>query len=111
MPVPTENIHENCEFGRRSKVLTGLATLTKGEPRSEFGSSLVDEFANHLDVITGHDHFFSSVRSTLWPFEGNSDICCAQEELRAIFFHERSVSTTLLLGQNLEVRCQDRTDD
>jgi hypothetical protein len=84
-------------------MLTGLATLTKGEPRSDLGSSLVDEITNHLNVVTGHDHLLSSVSGTLWPLKGNSDISCAQEELRAIVVHERGVSTTLLLGEDLGV--------
>jgi len=86
------------------EVLTGLATLTKGEPRSNLGSCLVDEITNHLDAVTGHDHLLSSIRDTLWPVEGNSDIGCAQEELRAIVVHERSISATLLLSEDLRTR-------
>ena len=84
-------------------MLTGLSTLTKGEPRSDLCGSLVDEIANHLDVVTGHNHLLSSVRGTLWPVKGDSDIGCTQEELGAIVFHERSVSTAFFLGEDLGV--------
>jgi len=104
IPVPTERAREDRGLGRWEQVLTSLATLTKGEPRSNLGSSIVDKIANHLDIVTGHDHLLSSLSGTLWPFEGNGNISCAQENLRTIVFHERSVSTTLLLGEDLEVR-------
>ena len=101
----------------RVEMLTGLTTLTKGEPCSDLSSGLVDEIANHLDVVTGHDHLLSSVWSTLWPVEANSDIGRAQEELRAVVVHERCVSTTLLLSEDLRMRnvstriTPDRTRD
>lgn len=104
IPVPTERAREDRGLGRWGQVLTGLATLTKGESRSDLGSSIVDKIANHLDIVTGHDHLLGSVSGTFWPFEGNGNISCAQEELRTIVFHERSVSTTLLLGEDLGVR-------
>ena len=88
------------DYGER--VLTGLATLTKGKSRSDLGGSLVDEIANHLDVVSGHDHLLGSVRGALWPVKADGNICCTQEELRAIVVHKRSVSTTLLLGEDLE---------
>jgi hypothetical protein len=85
-------------------VLTGLATLTKGESCSDLGSDIVDKIANHLDVVTRHDHLLSSVGGTFWPVKTSCDIGCAQEELRAIVVHERSVSTTLLLSEDLRKR-------
>ena len=82
-------------------MLTGLSTLTEGESRSDLGGGLVNEIANHLDVVARHDHLLGSVRGALWPVKTNSDIGCAQEELRAIVVHKRSVSATLLLGEDL----------
>lgn len=84
-------------------MLTSLSTLTKGEPRSDLGSRVVNEITNHLYIVTGHDHLLSSALGALWPVKGSSDIGCAQEKLRAIVVHERSVSTTLLLGEDLGV--------
>ena len=60
-----------------TKVLTGLATLTEGKSRSDLGGGLVDEVANHLDVIARHDHLLGSVSGTLWPVKANGDVGCA----------------------------------
>ena len=87
-----------------TNVLTSLPTLTKGEPRSNLGSSLVDEIADHLDIVSRHDHLLSSVSGTLWPVEADGDIGCAQKELRTIIVHERSVSTALFLCEDLGMR-------
>ena len=84
-------------------MLTGLSTLAKGEPRPNLGSRVMNEITNHLYIVTGHDHLLGSILGTLRPLKGNSDIGCAQEKLRAIVFHERSVSTTLFLGKDLGV--------
>ena len=103
IPVPTASVREKSGQGNGVQVLTGLSTLTKGEPRSDLGRGLVDKIANHLNVVTRHNHFLSSVGGTLWPMKANGNISCAQEELRAVVIHERSVSTTLLLSENLKV--------
>jgi len=86
-----------------TRILTGLATLAKGEPRSDLSSSLVDEIANHLDVVARHNHLLSSVSSTFWPVKADGDIGCAQEELRTIIVHERGVSAALFLCENLSM--------
>ena len=84
-----------------TKVLTGLATLTKGKSRSDLGGGLVDEVATHLDVIARHNHLLGSVSGALWPVKANGDVGCAQEELGTIIVHERSVSASLFLSENL----------
>lgn len=101
MPVPTERVCENHKSGGKVETLTCLATFTEGEPCSSLCGGFVDKIANHLDVVTGHNHLLSGFRSTLWPMKGDSDISCAQEKLRAIVFHERSVSATLLFREDL----------
>ena len=87
--------------GSTAKRLTSLATLTKREARSNLGGDVVNKLANHLDVVTRHDHLVSSVRGTLWPVKTSSDISCTDEELRAVVRHERRVTATLILSQDL----------
>ena len=101
MPVPTEMACKGRKSGYRIEARTCLATLTKCEPRSNLCSRFVNKLANHLHVVSRHDHFLRSISSTLWPVKGNSDISCAHEKLRAIAFHERSVSATFLFSKDL----------
>ncbi len=60
--------------------------------------------ADHLDVVAGHDHLLLSIRGTLRPRQPCADISGTDEELRRVVGHERSVTATLVLGQNLQDR-------
>lgn len=62
----------------------------------------MDQGADHLDVVTGHDHLLVGILNTLGPGQGNSDISSAEEALGAVVAHERSVATTFVLGQDLQ---------
>ena len=79
-------------------LLTSLATLTEREARTNLGGDVVDKLANHLNVVTRHDHLVSSVGGTLWPVKTSGDISCTDEELRAVVRHERRVTATLILS-------------
>jgi len=61
----------------------------------------MDKGADHLNVISGHDHLLGGILDTLGPGQGNSDISSAEEALGAVVAHERSVATTFVLGQDL----------
>lgn len=82
-------------------ILTGLVGLTKGETSSNLEGNVEDEVANHLDVVTGHDHLLNGILSTLGPGKSDGDISSADEALGPVVLHEGSVTTTFLLGQNL----------
>ena len=103
IPVPTEKVRENRKSGFGIEGLTCLATFTKSEPCSNLGGGFVDKVANHLDVVARHNHLLSSVGCTLWPMKSNSDIGGAQEQLRTIIVHERSVSAALLFREDLGI--------
>ena len=82
-------------------ILTGLATLVKGEPGSDLGSDIVDEITMHPDVVTGQDkHTITRVRRQI---KINGGVCCAYEQLRAIVIHETSGETTLLFRKELGI--------
>ena len=67
-------------------------------PGTNLPSNIVVQSANHLNVVTRHDHLVSSVRGTLWPVKTSGDISCTDEELRAVVRHERRVTATLILS-------------
>ena len=60
--------------------------------------------ADHLNVVAGHDHLLLSISSTLRPRQPCADIGGAEEELRRVVRHERSVTATLVLGKNLRTQ-------
>lgn len=82
--------------------LTSLAALTEREARTNLGGDVVNQLANHLDVVTRHNHLVRSVLSTFWPVKTSGHICGTNEELRAVVGHERRVATTFVLRQNLQ---------
>ena len=86
--------------------LTGLVGLTESEAGSDFESNIEDEVANHLDIVTGHDHLLSSIGGTLREGQGDGDISSSDEALGPVVGHERSVATTFFLGQNLAPKSQ-----
>lgn len=103
IPVPTEDWLARVDADS-SKRLTSLATLTKREASADISSAVEEELADHLDVVTGHNHAGLSVLSALGPRELHADVRSAQENLRLVVGSERSVAATLILGENLQGR-------
>ena len=65
------------------------------------------EIADHLDVVTGHDHLLLRTCSALGPRQLRADISSTDEELRRVVRHERSVTATLVLRKNLKYAVSD----
>ena len=61
----------------------------------------VNQLDSHLDVITRHAHLCTSrkVANTCY-------VCCSEVELRTIVVEERSMTTTLVLCQNVNLSCE-----
>jgi len=99
---------------------TGLIGFTESEARSNFESDIKDESADHLDVVTGHDlgnvnnkstkelqskyHLFSGVRGALRESQSSGNISSTDEALGPVVLHEGSVTTSFILGENLQSR-------
>lgn len=101
IPVPTVRMELAWHYEFMYKALTSLATLSEGEARADLGGDVVYKFANHFDIIAGHNHLVRSIRGTLWPVKASGNIGGTDEELRAVVGHERRVTTTLVLRQDL----------
>jgi hypothetical protein len=77
----------------------GPATLTDVEALTLLdGDGLVD-LADHLDVVTGHDHL--ALLGALGPGKSSGLVGGADEHLRLVVVGETSVAATLLLGQDV----------
>lgn len=77
----------------------GPTTLTDVEALTLLnGDGLVD-LADHLDVVTGHDHL--AILGALGPGESSGLIGGADEHLRLVVVGEAGVAATLLLGQDV----------
>jgi hypothetical protein len=70
-------------------------------PRTWLHSHIVHESANHLDVVTRNDHLLCCIRGALREGQTDSHIRSPQEELWSIALSEGSVSSSFILGQNL----------
>ena len=70
-------------------------------PSSDLGRDVVYEVADKLDVVTRHDHLFVAVRGTLREEEADGDISSTNVDLWPVVLHERCVTTTLVLRQDL----------
>jgi hypothetical protein len=77
----------------------GPATLTDVEALALLdGDGLVD-LADHLDVVTGHDHL--ALLGALGPGKSGGLVGGADEHLGLVVVGETSVAATLLLGQDV----------
>ena len=95
-----------ANYTERKQRRTGLVSLTEGEASSDFESNIEDEVANHLDIVTGHNHLLGSIGGTLRESQGDGDISSSDEALGSVVGHERSVATTFFLGQDLRANSQ-----
>lgn len=75
------------------------ATLTDVEALTLLKSDGLVNLADHLDVVTGHDHL--AILGTLRPCEGRSLIGSTDEHLGLVVVGEAGVAATLLLGQDV----------
>ena len=72
----------------------GATTLTDGKAHAHFHGDWADQFASHLDVVSGHHHFhvaaiFSGECGDLTGHVRGADV-----ELRAVASEERGMATT-----------------
>ena len=104
IPVPTKGKLIDITLETNWDKLTGLATLTQSEARTNFSGNIVDETAYHLNVVAGHDHLFLCVGRLFGPRQPCADIRSADEELGSVVGHEGSVTTSLILSEDLRVR-------
>ena len=96
----------SVKLGRKVKSIlaeVGCVNL----PGTNLPSNIVVQRANHLNVVTRHDHLFLSVSGTLRPRQPRADISGTEEELRRVVGHERSVTATLVLSENLQTTVRD----
>lgn len=66
----------------------------------------MDKVSNHLDVVTRHDHLILDVLCPRWEREAHSDICGADEQLRAVVLLERRVAAAFVLGEHVDLRLE-----
>lgn len=118
----SSNYRPCVKFDRKWKShrLTGLIGFAESEACSDFESDVEDETADHLDVVTGHDlgnvnnksmqesqdkyHLFSGVGGAFRESQSSGDISSTDEALGPVVLHEGSVTTSLILGENLQSR-------
>jgi hypothetical protein len=81
---------------------TSLSSLTEGEPRSDLKSNVVHELSTHGDVVSGHDHLLVHVLRPFRERKSDSDVGGTDEHLRSVVVHERGVTSSLLLGEDVE---------
>jgi hypothetical protein len=81
--------------------LTSLSSLAEGESRTNFESNLVNELTNDFNVVSGHDHLLVGVLGSLRESETDGNIRSTDEELRSVVVHERGVTSSLLLGEDV----------
>ena len=77
----------------------GPATLTDVEALALLDGNRLVDLADHLDVVTGHDHL--AILGALGPGESGSLVSGTDEQLGLVVVAETSVATTLLLGQDV----------
>lgn len=59
--------------------------------------------ANHLNVVARHDHLLLRISGALWPRQPRADVGGTKEELGRVVGHERSVTTTLILREDVNL--------
>lgn len=77
----------------------GAATLTNVETHTLLDSDGLVDLADHLDVVTGHDHL--AILGALGPGEGSGLVSSTDEHLGLVVVCEAGVAATLLLGQDV----------
>jgi hypothetical protein len=61
----------------------------------------MNELTDDFDVVSGHDHLLIGVLGSLRESETDGDVRSTDEELRSVVVHERGVSSSLLLGEDV----------
>jgi hypothetical protein len=85
----------------------GLVALTEGEAGSNISRDIRVESEHKLDIVARHDHLVLVFgRVGLGPRERGGDVCRAEVDLRAVVGHERRVATTLVLGEDVDLRLE-----
>ena len=72
-------------------------------PRTDLTRYVMVQRANHLDVVTGHDHLLLGIGGALRPRQPCANVRSTDEELRRVVGHERSVTDTLVLRQDVNL--------
>jgi hypothetical protein len=75
------------------------ATLTDVEALALLNGNRLVDLADHLDVVTGHDHL--AILGALGPGKSGGLVSSTDEQLGLVVVTETSVATTLLLGQDV----------
>jgi hypothetical protein len=101
IPVPTKGKLIDITLETNWDKLTGLATLTQSEARTNFSGNIVDETAYHLNVVTRHDHLGFSICGARREGQSRCYISSAEEELRTVVLHERRITATFIFCQDL----------
>ena len=72
--VPCKDTHRlHVDLGDDTRP-DGLAALTEGEARSRLHGNIMDELADHFDVVTGHDEALVRVFGTLGEGERDGNV-------------------------------------
>ena len=58
----------------------------------------MNELNCHLNVITRHAHLYS-----LWKIALTCNVCCSEVELRSVVVEERCMTSTLVLGKDINL--------
>jgi hypothetical protein len=77
------------------------SALTHVEPLALLQDVGLVQFANHLDVVAGHDLLLASIGGALGPCECARLVGGPDEHLRSVVVAEASVATALLLAQHV----------
>ena len=84
--------------GNNSTGTYGTAALADSETKALLHSYGMNQLYSHLYVVARHAHLSSSRKLA---YAGN--VSCSEVELRTVVVEERSVTTTLVLGQNVHL--------
>jgi len=76
-------------------------TLTDVEALTLLDGERLVERADHLDVVTRHDHLGVGILGAFGPVDSSGLISSTDEDLGTVVSVETSVTTTLLLGQDV----------
>ena len=80
----------------------GTAAFTDSEAETLLDSDRGDQLDLHVDVIAGHAHL-----GALGQGDDAGDVGSTEVELRTIVREEGGVTTTFVLGQNVDLRLED----
>ena len=82
--------------GGNGACTNGTATLTDSETQTLLHSDRVDQLDGHLNVVTRHAHL-----NAFGQLANTGNVSSSEVELRTVVVEERSMTATLVLGQNV----------